>query len=88
MQTGDRRREPRKRVFKGGSISFGTVSGIGCVIRNLSSHGALIELSMKADLPNEFLLIIKPEMLTRTCQVVWRSENMLGVKFEKPIPLI
>jgi PilZ domain len=85
VETGERRSEPRKRVFKGGSISFETVTGLGCVVRNLSPHGALIELSASVDLPDEFTLIIKPEMLKRTCRIVWRSKNLFGVRFGKPI---
>jgi hypothetical protein len=71
---------PRQRTFKGGSISL--PSGIiECVIRNMSSTGAKIELAAPIALPDTFKLIIKPEIITRSCKVVWRSGHRIGVQF-------
>ena len=36
----ERRRILRKRTLKGGTIIYGTVADIDCVIRNLSDIGA------------------------------------------------
>jgi hypothetical protein len=40
------------------------------VVRNISAHGALIEVSTEINLPAEFTLIIKPEMLSRNCRLI------------------
>ena len=76
----DLRVSTRLRTFKGGSISLsgGTVE---CTIRNLSTSGACLELSDTVVVPDHFKLIIKPEMLTRICEVAWRSKNRIGVRF-------
>jgi hypothetical protein len=76
----NKRTAARQRTFKGGSVSMpgGTVE---CVIRNLSDTGALLEFSASIALPDTFKLIIKPELITRDCQVAWRSEQRIGVQF-------
>jgi hypothetical protein len=79
----EKRRAQRQRTFKGGSISLS--SGIvECVIRNLSNTGAMIECSQPAAVPDTFLLIIKPELLKRSCEVAWRSGKRIGVRFTNP----
>jgi hypothetical protein len=77
----ENRSSPRQRAFKGGSIS--TPNGIiACTIRNLSETGALIELAAPAVVPDAFILVIKPELLKRSCEVAWRRENRIGVRFK------
>ena len=76
----ERRRSPRLRTLKGGSILFGTAAAIDCIIRNMSDIGARIEVP-SVGIPDNFTLLIKPEMRKRACQVVWRSANGLGVRF-------
>ena len=41
----DRRLRRRQKTFKGGTISHGIVGGIECLIRNISSTGACLELA-------------------------------------------
>lgn len=77
----ERRQIPRHRTFKGGSISFDRFAGIDCVVRNLSPAGACLELECPGSLPDQFSLIIRPENVRRSCQLIWRGENRLGVRF-------
>ena len=81
MTEGDRRKLPRHRTFKGGTISSASVAGITCVVRNLSAAGAMLEVESEAGIPDEFTLVIKPEYLKRTCRVIWRSAQRIGVHF-------
>jgi hypothetical protein len=76
----ERRRAPRQRIFKGGSITLPT-GIVDCVVRNISVSGALLELSGPALVPNDFDLIIKPENVGRCCHVVRRDGHHLGVRF-------
>ena len=56
---------------------------IQCCIRNISSGGACLELSEKAELPNEVTLIIGN--VIRAAKVVWRKGNQIGIAFlEEP----
>jgi PilZ domain-containing protein len=71
---------PRHRTFKGGTISFDR-GIVECTIRNLSETGALLEVGNSIGIPDQFILIIKPETLRRSCEVAWRSEKNIDVKF-------
>ena len=74
------RNAPRHRVLKSGSILF-KGGGIDCVVRNLSSSGAALEVASPIGIPNEFTLIIKDEGGQRQCRVTWRKEKRIGVVF-------
>ena len=76
----DKRRTIRHRVFKGGKITLPTGT-VDCTVRNISSSGALLELSAPALVPNDFNLIIKPERQFLSCHVVRRNTLHLGVRF-------
>ena len=69
------------RTFKGGSIIFGVAPAIDCTIRNISETGAALEVKSPVGIPDEFTLLIKPELLKRNCRVVWRLANRIGVHF-------
>lgn len=77
----DRRHEPRSRAFKSGTISVGA-GCVECLIRNFSKAGACLEIKGNTTaVPNDFKLIIKPESLFRTCKVIWRNRDRIGVVF-------
>lgn len=78
----ERRNIPRLRTLKGGLIQFGTAPSFECTIRNMSDAGALLMVN-PAGIPDEFTLVIKPEMIKRPCRVAWRSADKIGVSFIK-----
>ncbi|MEW6449088.1 MAG: PilZ domain-containing protein [Pseudomonadota bacterium] len=78
----EHRSQSRRRTFKGGLISGGNITGMECTIRNMSERGALLEVSNPAGIPDVLTLIIKPEIVRRTCVVAWRSGIKIGVKFK------
>jgi hypothetical protein len=75
------RQSPRQRTLKGGSIIFGLVPGIDCVIRNMSATGACLEIKNPIGIPDDFTLLVRPEIIKRKCQVAWRDANKIGVHF-------
>jgi hypothetical protein len=72
----------RQRTFKGGSISHASGAATDCIIRNLSDTGACLEVSSPFGIPDNFKLIIRPEILTRSCEVAWRTAQRIGVRFK------
>lgn len=76
----ENRISPRLRTLKGGLIIFGTAPAVECVIRNMSETGALIAVT-PFGIPDEFTLVIKPEMRKRACRVAWRTADKIGVRF-------
>ena len=77
----ERRTNVRHRVFKSGLINFNRVSSISCTIRNISAHGACVEIASHIGIPNEFTLVIQSDQFTRSCRVTWRANNRIGVAF-------
>jgi hypothetical protein len=75
------RKAQRQRTFKGGSIAFDAAHSTDCIIRNLSDTGACLEVPNPSGIPDIFKLIIRPEILTRTCKVAWRTNQRIGVRF-------
>lgn len=83
----ERRKLPRQRTFKGGTILFQPGGTMDCVVRNLTAAGACLQLTHSAALPDHFALIIKPESVKRSCAVVWRAADRIGVCFaDTPAP--
>ena len=78
----EHRRKPRLRTIKGGSILFGTAASIACIIRNMSETGAALEVGSPSGVPDDFTLLIKPEIIKRDCHTVWRSTERVGVRFK------
>lgn len=75
-------RSPRIRTYKGGSILIGTLPPVECLVRNLSETGACLEVQGHIRPPETFTLIIRPELLRRTCAVAWRDPPRVGVHFK------
>jgi hypothetical protein len=58
-----------------------------CLVLDLSAEGARLRLKSLADIPKEFVLLLSNvSKVLRRCEVVWRRENDLGVKFVKASP--
>jgi hypothetical protein len=77
----ERRTTQRIRTFMGGSILFGSAPAVDCLVRNLSEKGALLTLDSTYAIPDEFTVLMRPEIRKRACRVVWRVEDRLGVQF-------
>lgn len=77
----EKRIAPRKRVLKGAFIVLGEKAPkLECTVRNMSDTGALVQVSSTFGLPSNFELIVDSHRLK--CQVVWRRDTKIGVKFE------
>jgi hypothetical protein len=78
----EHRRAPRHRVFKAGKVLFNRhFSAVDCVVRNVSSTGACLELESSISLPDEFELSILKDNVVRACRVAWRRLDRVGVTF-------
>ena len=77
----EKRNNARRRTLKTGTIAFGRAAGIDCVVRNLSKTGACLEIDSPLGIPDEFILIIKPDRTSHGCKIIWRQLKRLGVSF-------
>ena len=78
--TVERRAVRRHKVLKGATLSFDD-SGVACVVRNLSTSGATLELASSISLPTSFTLEIKADQFIRRCRRVWSRDKHIGVAF-------
>ena len=77
----DHRAAPRYRVLKAGTIAFGSTN-LDCLIRNVSSGGAGVEIRSPLWFPDCFVLVMTSDGSARQCHVVWRNQRRIGVAFD------
>jgi hypothetical protein len=75
------RRAPRHRVLKAAKICLGAGT-IDCIVRNLSSSGAALEVSNQIGIPEKFTLAVPGDSLHLPCHVMWRKGYRIGVTFD------
>ncbi|MDW6020666.1 PilZ domain-containing protein [Mesorhizobium sp. BAC0120] len=79
----ERRSTRRNRVFKGAVVSFNRGHSVfECIVRNQTDAGAKLCMDQTFALPMSFGLSIAGSEGMRIAQVVWRSPNELGVRFQ------
>jgi hypothetical protein len=82
----ERRISSRRKLLRGGRTLWPNGDSSECTVYNYSETGAKLELHGCA--PNAFDLAIDGESLRRSCLVVWRKANFVGVKFQVPSQLV
>jgi hypothetical protein len=94
MSTSLRDQENRRRAVRHPTaletrICYGPQDSvtIPCIIRNISTGGALIEASEVSLLPLSFRILDPIQRLAYDCKVVWRRGNQVGVSFAQTIDL-
>jgi methyl-accepting chemotaxis protein len=78
----ERRRLARHAVLKSAKIAFNDQSSlIACTVCNLTSDGACIHFATTRHAPESFELSFDNFRSARTCRVIWRQTDRLGVYF-------
>jgi hypothetical protein len=78
----ERRIYPRHRTLKAGKIVFNHhFSVVDCTVRNLSAHGARLDVPSTFGIPDDFDLLVEPDKAMRARRVAWKDEHRLGVTF-------
>ena len=77
----ERRLDVRRRVFKGGVITFDG-AGVDCTVRNMSDGGAALDLARGTLLPQRFRLAIKADDFIARCRLVWSDGRRVGITFD------
>ena len=75
------RRASRRHILKTATIKFVGGGTINCLVRNLSSTGAALEVPDQAGIPGKFILVVPGDGLHLSCSTVWRKEHRIGVTF-------
>jgi hypothetical protein len=77
----ERRKNQRYRTLKMGAIIFNNGGGVSCMVRNISTAGACIEVTNPLEIPDAFTLVVESDNLLRRCHVGWRKQKRIGVAF-------
>jgi len=79
----DRRAVQRTRVLRCAKIIVPRRSPvIHCTVQNITSGGACLKLANTFGVPETFDLTFEHGRTRRSCRVVWRTADKLGVMFE------
>jgi PilZ domain len=79
----DKRRSPRKKINTVGFLYTTAGWPLGeCQMKDISAGGARLVHSLADALPTEFLLSLSRDgRVRRRCEIRWREENQVGVRF-------
>lgn len=81
----NRRQAVRSRTYLGGTIGFNQrASTMSCIVRNMTSAGAKLELQQHARLPGEIDLTILRHGECRRARIVWHHAGDAGIAFVPP----
>jgi len=83
----NRRGVQRTRVLRNAKILVPALSPvIHCTVQNITHGGACLTLGNTFGLPETFDLTFEHGRTRRSCRVVWRTNDRLGVTFEDGSP--
>ena len=81
-KTDEARIAPRRRMLKSGKIAYADRHvTIGCSVRDMSATGARLRIEGSVTEPDTFELLIALDGVEANCEVVWRREADIGVRF-------
>ena len=77
----DRRTTGRREVRLSAHVKILGRARIACLVRNISSTGALIEFETVIGLPLAFRLDIDGDLFEAMCEICHQSGRLVGVQF-------
>lgn len=79
----DRRALQRTRIKRSAKIIVPRRSSvIHCTVQNLNSGGACLKMANTFGLPDTFDLTFEHGRTRRSCRVIWRTDDKVGVQFK------
>ena len=80
------RKHPRQAIKAVGYLYTRDGWPIGeCVVRDISAGGAKFVHKIADELPGDLILALsKDGHVRRSCQLVWRKDDQVGVRFVQP----
>jgi hypothetical protein len=76
----EKRKHPRTEIDEPAYVSSGG-SVMSCVVRNISSEGAAIDIENPAFVPQHFRLVMARDSSVRDCEIAWIQHKRIGVAF-------
>jgi hypothetical protein len=80
----EKRRLSRNVISRSAKIALDNSSPLECIVRNLTGRGACLEIPALTDVPNSLELSFDNFRSIRSCRVIWRNAETVGVCFYQP----
>ena len=78
----DKRLSPRHRTLRGAKVIYNNrMSTVDAQVRDISETGCRLRVSTAAHLPGTFFLAITGMPGERRCEVRWRNDAEMGIRF-------
>jgi hypothetical protein len=71
----------RRPLRYAGRIALDQERHVPCVLWDISEGGARLMAARHHDLPKTFTLVVAKFGGERRCQIIWRNQRFVGVKF-------
>jgi PilZ domain len=89
FEDAERRERKRTRVTRNAKILVPRLSSvIFCTVEDITSVGARLKLANTFGVPETFELTFEHGRTRRSCRVVWRTGDKVGVAFETAEPQV
>ncbi len=76
------RNTQKKCTLKAGVISYNKLEfKLNCTVKSLSEYGARLTLGEPQSAPDTFELLIELDAVMVKCEVIWRGDDQIGIKF-------
>ena len=83
MEETEKRQTARRAITHTIFVATGLGPPLKCQMLDVSEYGARLRMGDPRTAPQEFLVLLD-KGLTRWCQVMWRSDSEVGIKFVEP----
>ena len=83
MEETEKRQTARRPITHTIFVATGLGPPLKCLMLDVSEYGARLRMGNPRMAPQEFLVLLD-KGLTRWCQVMWRSDTEVGIKFVEP----
>src|SRR5262249_10107530 len=78
----DKRKSPRRPLRRAAWLAIGSdATPRPCVRWDISDNGARLTVARLQELPDRFTLVLSKQAPQHHCEVVWRTQRFVGVRF-------
>jgi hypothetical protein len=81
-ESAEHRREARQRSYLGGKLVYGNYFSLDCVVRDITTSGARVQLPEGQAVPDKVYLVDLKTAIAYDAHVVWRRYPLLGLSFD------
>ena len=78
----EHRKAPRQRAYIGGKLVYGDYFSLDCVVRDITTDGARIQLPEGQAVPDTVYLVDLKTAIAYDAHVAWRRYPQVGLQFD------